>query len=352
MSEKGDGCLVRLLRWANFLLIIFTGISFAAPYFSPTPFWPFIFLGMGFPILIMLNIFCVLFWLYIKKWYFIFSLMCLMMSWSGAGKFIGNPFKSIDEVEGTSIKVMTYNTQSGNIHMNKTYEEFIELISSSNPDIICFQEINIEYKTFKTVLEKYPHYCERPGQSILSKYPMEKFGDLKLEKIRTGNGTLWADINIEGEKIRVYNLHLHSNKITSEVNELSENIGLDELNDKENWTVTKGILSQVKHAAKIRAEQSITVKKSINASPYPVVICGDFNDPPQSYTYRKLSENLKDTFIEAGKGLGFTFNGNIPFLKIDYIFVSPEIHVSSTKNISSKLSDHKPVVSMLVLPIK
>jgi len=352
MSDKKSGCLVQLLKWANFLLIILTGISFAAPYFSPTPFWPFIFLGMGFPILIMLNIICVLFWLYMRKWYFVFSLMCLMMSWSGVSKFIGNPFKSVEKIEGKVIKVMTFNTQAGNIHKNKSYDEFTQLVLGASPDIICFQEIHITQKAFKKILDNYPYHSLRRGQSIVSKFPIKEFKDLKLENIKTENGAIWADFEINGEEIRVYNLHLHSNKITLEVNELSENIGLDELNDKENWKVTKGILSQVKNSAKIRAEQSLTVKESINNSPFPVIVCGDFNDPPQSYTYRKLSENLKDTFVEAGKGLGFTFNGNIPFLKIDYMFISPEINVSSTKIISSELSDHKPIVSTLVLPVK
>jgi endonuclease/exonuclease/phosphatase family metal-dependent hydrolase len=352
MSDKKPGCIISIIKWLNFLLIILTGISFAAPYFPPTPFWPFIFLGMGFPILIILNMVCVVFWLYMRKWYFILSLMCLIMSWSGAGKFIGNPFKAIPEMGGKHIKVMTFNAQGGNIYQNKLYDEFAEVVLRSDPDIICFQEINIKVKKFQPVRDKYPYVQKKQSQSILSKYPIQDSGDLELEKIRTSNGAIWADINVDGQIVRVYNLHLHSNRISLEVDELSENTELNELNDKAKWNATKGILSQVRDAAAVRANQSIKIKESLNNSPSPVILCGDFNDPPQSYSYRILAENLKDSFEEAGRGFGFTYNGNIPFLKIDYILSSPEIGVSSTKIIKSNVSDHKPVVSTLVLPTK
>ena len=151
MAEKKQGCIISLLKWMNFLLIIITGISFAAPYFSPSTFWPFIFLGMGFPILIMLNIFCILFWLYIKKWYFIFSLMCVVMSWSGGGKFIGNPFKSSEIKDGKSISIMTYNARGGGLNINKTFQPFTDLVLKKDCDIICFQELNIGNKKYKKI---------------------------------------------------------------------------------------------------------------------------------------------------------------------------------------------------------
>ena len=39
------------------------------------------------------------------------------------------------------------------------------------------------------------------------------------------------------------------------MDELSENTELNELNDKKKWDATKGILSQVRHSAAVRAEQ-------------------------------------------------------------------------------------------------
>lgn len=352
MLNQDMGCVPSILKWLNFLLITLTGISFAAPYFPPDIFWPFIFLGMGFPILILSNIAFVLFWLYLRKWYFILSLLCLIMSWSGAGKFIGNPFKSIEHIKGSSLKVMTYNAQGGHIYRNKLYDEFNDFLSDMNPDVVCFQELDINFNKLKPTFNKYPYIKSRHGQSILSKYPIENSKDLELEHSRTVNGAIWADIKIDGKIVRIYNIHLHSNRISSEVDVLSENTELNELNDKETWDATKGILSQVKNAAAVRAKQAATIKQSLDSSPHPVVLCGDFNDPPQSYTYRILSKNLIDNFEKAGKGFGFTYNGNIPFLKIDYILTSPSLHISSSKINSSRISDHDPVVSKLVLSTK
>ncbi len=352
MSESKVGCFTKILRWLNFMLIILTGISFAAPYFNPSSFWPFIFMGLGFPVLVLLNMLFVLFWMYQRKWYFIFSMICLIMSWSGVSKFTGNPFRGSVTAKGKVVKVMTFNAQGGNIYNNKLYPQFIDMMKAQDPDVICLQELGLNVKELESFSKEYPHQVGRGSQHIVSKFPIRDSKDLKLEKIKTSNGALWADIEMEGYVFRLYNIHLHSNRISSEVDDLSENTELNELNDKETLDATRGILSQVKSAAAVRAGQAKKVRASIEASSRPVILCGDFNDPPQSYTYRILCSRLKDTFVEGGLGLGFTYNGNIPFLKIDYILSSPEITVLSSKTVSTSISDHKPMVSTLVLPIK
>ncbi len=351
MSERRNGCLLNLLRWFNFILILLTGICYAAPHFPPNTFWPFIFLGMGFPIVIFMNIGMLLLWLIKKRWYFVFPLICLIMSWGGINKFFGNPFRTDLKKEST-IKILSYNARGGGINKKGEGKKFKAEILKANPDIICFQELNIDQKAFHSIREKYPYTAKRYAHSIISKYPIIAEKDLKLEKIRTSNGALYADININGKIIRVYNVHLHSNSISGDVEEMAENPALQDLKDKETWKKTRGILGSVRRAANIRSKQAAKVKKNMKTSPYPNVLCGDFNDPPQSYTYKTLSEGLKDTFVEKGRWFGFSYKGSIPFLKIDYMFVSPEIKVASSGFIDSNISDHKLLLSTLVLPLK
>jgi endonuclease/exonuclease/phosphatase family metal-dependent hydrolase len=79
-----------------------------------------------------------------------------------------------------------------------------------------------------------------------------------------------------------------------------------------------------------------------------VVVCGDFNDTPNSYTYHQISKGLNDAFREAGSGIGTTYVGKIPFLRIDYILYSKErFDPLYFKVIRKNLSDHYPVVSTL-----
>jgi endonuclease/exonuclease/phosphatase family metal-dependent hydrolase len=77
-------------------------------------------------------------------------------------------------------------------------------------------------------------------------------------------------------------------------------------------------------------------------------VCGDFNDTPNSYTYHQIAKNLNDAFQEAGSGIGTTYIGAIPFLRIDYILYSPEFFTPLFfRIIPKKLSDHFPISSAL-----
>ena len=82
----------------------------------------------------------------------------------------------------------------------------------------------------------------------------------------------------------------------------------------------------------------------MNNSPYKVIVCGDFNDTPQSYTYNLLSENLNDSFKTKGVGFGTTYAGSIPALRIDYILTHEKIKVQSHKILKENYSDHFPVI--------
>ncbi len=351
MSSKKDGCLIQLLRWFNFLMIILTALCYAAPYFPPTTFWPFIFLGLGFPIVTFINVALFLFWVYRKKWYVVFPLICLVMSWGGIQTFFGHPFRSTTEVgKSKTIKILSCNAKGGGKYKTDEPKAFIKEIKAINPDIIAFQELNIKTHRFKPLREIYPYFSTRPTQPILSKYPIVENKDLELESIRTHNGAIYADIKIDNQILRLYNVHLHSNKISGKVDEISSGTELSDLNDKETFDKTKDILGSVKRTAAIRTKQSLKIKKDMNRSSYPLVICGDFNDSPISYSYKTLSKGLKDTFVEKGKGFGFSFKGGIPFLKIDYILTSPEIQTVSTQLVNSQISDHKMLESIIVFP--
>jgi endonuclease/exonuclease/phosphatase family metal-dependent hydrolase len=351
MANSETNCLGTLLKWATFGLILVTGLCYAAPYFPPGIFPPFIFLGMAFPMVVILNAILVGIWVFLKKWYAIMPLLCLVMCWEGVDKFFGNPFQADAEPSNARIlNVMTYNAQNGGIYRKGDEKPFLAFMKKHDPDVVCFQEVHVSNSRFAPMMANYPYFVQRPGQAIISKYPIVQDGDLELEKTKTSNGAIWADVNVDGHTLRVYNLHLRSNKVSGKVDDLAENTEVDDLQDKETWSKTKNILSLVKEAASLRASQAGTVKSAANRSPHPVIICGDFNDPPQSYTYRKLSMDLKDTFVERGRWFGFTYNGNIPFLKIDYILASPELGVKDTRVIKSDISDHNPTQATLLLP--
>src|SRR5699024_7253767 len=98
-----------------------------------------------------------------------------------------------------------------------------------------------------------------------------------------------------------------------------------------------------------RSKEVDILAEKIKESPYPVLVCGDFNDPPNSYSYSSVSDGLKDAFLEKGFGVGRTFRKVSPTLRIDYIFTSTSIGIVNFNIMHVDYSDHYPIVSKIVL---
>jgi endonuclease/exonuclease/phosphatase family metal-dependent hydrolase len=107
------------------------------------------------------------------------------------------------------------------------------------------------------------------------------------------------------------------------------------------------ILRRLKREFVNRANLVEILHDSIQASPYPVILCGDFNDTPSSYTYSILSDDLKDAFRNSGNGAGKTYSGPFPSFRIDYMFHDPKITSTAYRTIKEKLSDHYPITCMM-----
>jgi endonuclease/exonuclease/phosphatase family metal-dependent hydrolase len=92
---------------------------------------------------------------------------------------------------------------------------------------------------------------------------------------------------------------------------------------------SKGIMRKLKKAFVIRGEQADIVRKFADASPYPTLLCGDFNDVPNSYAYWHIKGNMQDAFLAKAVGIGRTFNSLSPTLRIDYLFASQHFVINS-----------------------
>ena len=94
-----------------------------------------------------------------------------------------------------------------------------------------------------------------------------------------------------------------------------------------------------------RATQTYVISHYAKTSPYPVLLCGDFNSIPSSYTYHHLRKTLKDGFRTAGNGYMYTYRYAKRMLRIDYIFHSPSLKGIEYYSPDLALcSDHNPVI--------
>jgi endonuclease/exonuclease/phosphatase family metal-dependent hydrolase len=180
---------------------------------------------------------------------------------------------------------------------------------------------------------------------LLSRHPILRSGTLFDEHTDQGFA-VWADIRMHGDTFRVYGLHLKSNRITSETEELMDDIRFRE---RATWIRVQDILSKYGKATAVRAAQGMQLRTEIDNSPHPVILMGDFNDTPFSRAYQEIREGMLDSFVEAGKGIGTTYAGQLPALRIDYILAGTAFRVLSHETPRWDYSDHYPVIASLAL---
>ena len=155
---------------------------------------------------------------------------------------------------------------------------------------------------------------------------------------------IFTDIVLNKDTIRIYNVHLESFRFGNDdysfyshlTEPTSENLKIKEGSLK--------IFGKLKKAFVLRAEQVEILKKEVSGSPYPVILCGDFNDTPSSYTYHRMNDGLTDAFRTAGHGIfGNTFAGNFPSFRIDYVMFDDKFAAFNYRKYNTDLSDHYPV---------
>lgn len=339
------------------IVLIFFFISlilFSSVYISPVSLSYTGLLPLLIPLFLLLNLLlCVLF-LFGRTKLIIYPILALIVGW----KFYAVTFQwneRYKQSESDGITLLSFNTMYFNLNWdNSTGEKVINSIEwarSNTADIKCFQEFQQDYttasrNTLKIISQegKY-HYSfhsfgksrkKAQGLAIFSRFPIVNEG-VAFDN-RNHNGAIFVDLKINKDTIRVYNTHLESMSIAAD--KLSDPTGI-----KKNYRQT---IKKLKSGIVMRAEQVKLLKEHIENSPYPVILAGDFNDIPYSFTYFSLRSILKNAFEEAGRGFGFTYNKVLFFLRIDHIFHDEVFEVFNFKTHREvDYSDHYPISTVI-----
>lgn len=218
-----------------------------------------------------------------------------------------------------AVKVLTYNTRSFiNDNGERCLDSIVEMIRTLRPDVVLFQEMGFSHKVDSMLSPlKYSPLPKSLSRKELSPAIYSRHPIVKAERIDSMKNFVWADVVIRKDTIRLYNLHLHTTAIRRDEGRYIENHEyLEEEGDMEKL---RSMVNRLSENNKLRSTQADTISHIIAESPYPVIVCGDFNDTPVSYTYRRVSRKLQDAFREAGRGYSHTYRGFFDMLRIDYV---------------------------------
>jgi len=348
--------ILRLIRWPllflNALAAAILLLSYFSVYFSPEQGALMPLLGLFLPYLLIVNVLAVLFWTVIRSRYFWISALSLLLGLPWITHSIqlnmSSKVQSDDFLHLVTLNAHQYydlKTIAKGKASSQSLDEWSAMIRRNNGlNILCIQEhikgnLDLIPETQHLVNS---HQCERRGPAIFTELPILREGCFDFNS--PVNSAVFIDVlTAKGDTVRIYNIHLQSNQIGHLTDELLRENELDE----ENWAKTRQVLSRYIHTATDRVMQIEEILSHIKTAPYPVILAGDFNEGPQSYIYRKVSQVLDDAFVQKGQGFATTYAGNLPFLRIDHVFVDPSMEVQTYEVGRMHLSDHYPVMAVI-----
>jgi len=352
----------------NLLTAIAFILSCYVSWFNPVRFWYLGVLNIGSFYLLAALIAFLIFWLIVKKRVAWISIVTLLLCWNPIRNMFPVRIPSSFNIEKNDsvLRVMSWNVEHFDILEHKTHperkQEMIDLINKYQPDVACFQEmvggynekraINYVPDIMKRLGMAYDYFSFNPkddfdenhhfGIIIFSKYPIINKERFTYPPYNYNSIFQFADVVKNGDTFRLFNVHLQSLRFSSRNLRYIDDPQLKNSEDIKN---SKAILYKFKIGFIKRKAQSEHVRKQIENSPYPVIVCGDFNDLPNSYAYNTIGKGMRNAFVEKGWGVGRTFSGISPTLRIDNIFVDKVFRVNQFIRIKKKLSDHFPIIA-------
>ncbi len=351
----------------NVLLAIAFIISCYGYLFNPLYFWYVGLLTLGAAYLLIALLFFMIFWLFTNVRYMLIGIVAMLLCWQPIQHLVGfHAGKNFSlKKESKTLRVMTWNVEHFNIANNKKNPEvkinMLQTIRDYAPDIACFQEmvgsdsvakaINYLPDFTRTLGMPYMHYSfskkldfdanHHFGIIIFSRLPITQVHTLSYSPNDYNSIFQYADVLFNGDTLRIFNIHLQSLKFSKGDLQYIDEPGMKE---GENLSQGKGVLSKFKQGEIKRKWQSERVQAAIAKSPHPVIVCGDFNDVPNSYAYHTIGSGLQNAFKEKGFGIGRTFANISPTLRIDNVFTGHQFTFLQYTRIKRKMSDHFPLV--------
>ncbi len=317
------------------------------------------------PVLAVINIAFLIFWLIARKYYFgIVSLIAIAFTWNIWSVYVGGNILSKQDFtkDSTRFSLMTYNVRLLDLYnwsgKKNTRSEIIDFFKTQNSDVLCLQEFytgndSMGFDNINAIKYAcdYPYVsmCDvnvnkrgRWGSVLFSKMPIIQSINHDID-VKGSNQLQQVDLLVNNDDtVSIFNIHLKSNRFSSKESEL---VGKTEIPTLDDTTIsrTKKIYDKVLNNTISRGLEAELVSNVIQHNLHKTIVCGDLNDIASSYVYFKMRTNLNDAFLEKGKGLGATYAGAIPLLRIDYLFFSKALKLHGFSTMHVNYSDHYPL---------
>lgn len=350
-----------LLKAITISALIALIASYLAPYIHPDTLFFLPFFGLVFPVTLAINALLLITWAVKRSKWTYTILIALLLGYPQITKMFAIGNRTSENQTVNSLKIVSNNVRIFDLYnedeslKTNTRDNVLNYLKTQDADVICLQEFYQQdaptsfettslFKQQLSAVDYHERFAYVPrgrqhfGIITFSKHPIISRGDVIYQNDgeQNYNYCIYTDIVKELDTFRIYNIHLQSIKLGQ-----YNPVETDEKSMIQRW------LDKLMVAYPKRADQAERIVAHIETSPYPVIVCGDFNDTPISYSYQRFNNILEDAFIESGHGIGSTYVGKIPAGRIDYIFHSSSL-ISYDFHIQEKaFSDHRSISCLI-----
>lgn len=359
-----------ITKFVHIALIVLTVLSamglvcaLLAQYISPSSTTFFAFFALGAPFLYLMSLLLLVMW--VLKWRVILMVILLIPLLIGLwnlGDFV--QVKWSEEMQSSSkknsdITIVSYNTHRMGSFKGGTgrLSEICDALDSLSADVICLQEFMVRDSAELSIIDKlfdkytYRVYQKDPHQSLsgysgrvtLSKFPILESSNYKFEG--TESGFLASSLIHNGDTLTLFNCHLQ----TTGVSQISKEESMMRIIESDDTRAQGGrMVESMAQNFRARAHQADSLAQEIELRDNRVIVIGDLNSPPLTYTYHQVSKNLNDSFRDGGSGYGSTFRPIKGIFRIDYILYNSENYKCIGYDSPEwNYSDHRPVIVKL-----
>ncbi|MDE6002789.1 MAG: endonuclease/exonuclease/phosphatase family protein [Prevotella sp.] len=349
---------VQLLTGANIATIVVLLLVGYSDRLNPTDHPMLSTVGMTFPFFLLANMGFLFFWL-VFKWSRVWVPV--------AGFFLAYvpisiymPIHPAQDVPEGAIKLISYNVccYGGNYKYEDGFGKVAEYLRDQQPDIVCVQEDADTWRRY--VFQEYAKFLPYNDTLILvnnnltinalgihTRYPIVKRERLAYDSKANGSGAWWLQVG--DDTLIVVNNHFESCHLTKEDRQQYRQLIKGEIPRDSMRAESQLLLVKLAEANAKRAAQIRKVKQYVEEhSAYPIIVCGDFNDNPISYSRHEMAKGLTDCFVSTGRGIGLSYNQKAFSFRIDHVFCSKDIQPYNCQiDNNMDASDHYPVLCWL-----
>ena len=349
-----------MYKFAYFLLIVFTFLltvisvmgSFAGNV-HPRNNLIFCYISLALPVLLIICLVMLFYWSIRRKIWFLFPLIAIVANYGYLSAIMQFTLGDGVSPKGNILKIMTLNARNFiDDNLDDSANDIKEFLEDESINIVCFQEYR-DYvdgrpeRISKFFESDFPYQAITDNVATFSKFPIRKRDYLTFRE--SNNRAQWVDVEVgRNLTVRVINVHMQTTGMNSALHQAAK---MEEKGMPVNATLrTEMVTDRMGHEYIRRAEQADIIADIVKETRMPMILCGDFNDTPASYTYKKLKGRLNDGFKTAGEGYMYTYRGIKGFMRIDYILHSESLEGVNYYSPERNWSDHNPVIMEMNLP--